>query len=138
MPADACDLIVLGGGTGGYTAAIRASQLGLKTALVERDKVGGVCLHIGCIPTKALLESSHLYHQVKERGEEFGVLAPDVTADMTRIAKRRDAVVQQLYRGVQGLMKKNHIEVIEGEGRLRDRNTVEIGPVGRPPSSSSS
>jgi dihydrolipoamide dehydrogenase len=117
----------VGGGTGGYTAAIRASQLGLKTGLIERDKIGGVCLHIGCIPTKALLESSHLYHRVKSRGEEFGISAAGLAVDMGRIARRRDMVVQQLYRGVQGLMKKNGVEVIQGEGRLRDRNTVEIG-----------
>jgi dihydrolipoamide dehydrogenase len=121
------DVVILGGGMGGYPAAIRASQLGLKVALVESDKLGGTCLHVGCIPTKALLESSELYHRVSARGAEFGVSVANATYDYPRIAARRDAVVGQLYKGVQFLMKKNKIEVITGRGRLRDRNTVEVG-----------
>ena len=121
------DVVILGGGMGGYPAAIRASQLGLKVALVEADKLGGTCLHIGCIPTKALLESSELYHRVSARGAEFGVNAEKVSFDYTHIATRRDAVVNQLYKGVQFLMKKNKIEVIAGAGQLRDRNTVAVG-----------
>src|SRR6185312_13624483 len=121
------DVVILGGGMGGYPAAIRASQLGLRVALVEADKLGGTCLHIGCIPTKALLESSELYHRVAVRGPEFGVNADQVTYDYPKIAARRDAVVTQLYKGVQFLMKKNKIEVVAGQGRLRDRNTVEVG-----------
>jgi dihydrolipoamide dehydrogenase len=84
-------------------------------------------LHIGCIPTKALLESSELYHRVSARGPEFGVNAEKVEYDYTRIAARRDAVVAQLYKGVQFLMKKNKIEVVPGSGRVRDRNTLEVG-----------
>ena len=121
------DVVILGGGMGGYPAAIRGSQLGLKVALVESDKLGGTCLHIGCIPTKALLESSELYHRVATRGSEFGLKAEVVGYDYPRIAERRDAVVNQLYKGVQYLMKKNKIEVVEGKGRLRDRNTIEVG-----------
>jgi len=121
------DVVILGGGMGGYPAAIRASQLGLKVALVESDKLGGTCLHIGCIPTKALLESSELYHRVATRGSEFGLKAEVVGYDYPRIAERRDAVVNQLYKGVQYLMKKNKIEVVAGKGRLRDRNTIEVG-----------
>jgi dihydrolipoyl dehydrogenase len=121
------DVLILGGGMGGYPAAIRASQLGLKVALVEQDKLGGTCLHIGCIPTKALLESSELYHRVSARGAEFGIGVEKVTYDYPRIATRRDAVVNQLYKGVQFLMKKNKIEVIAGNGRLKDRNTVSVG-----------
>src|SRR6266568_2816514 len=127
MAAGDFDVVILGGGMGGYPAAIRASQLGLKVALVEADKLGGTCLHIGCIPTKALLESSELYHRVSARGAEFGVNADKVTFDYPRIATRRDAVVNQLYKGVQFLMKKNKIEVIAGSGRLRDKNTVAVG-----------
>ena len=111
---------------GGYPAAIRASQLGLKVALIESDKLGGTCLHIGCIPTKALLESSELYHRLAARGAEFGIKAEVVGYDYPRIAERRDAVVSQLYRGVQYLMKKNKIEVVAGKGRLRDRNTIDV------------
>ncbi|MFI5284143.1 MAG: dihydrolipoyl dehydrogenase [Candidatus Dormibacterales bacterium] len=127
MPGFDFDVAILGGGMGGYPAAIRASQLGLKVALVESDKLGGTCLHVGCIPTKALLESSELYHRVAARGPEFGVTAEKVQYDYGRIAARRDAVVAQLYKGVQYLMKKNKIELVEGRGRIRDRNTLEAG-----------
>jgi dihydrolipoamide dehydrogenase len=120
------DVAILGGGMGGYPAAIRASQLGLKVALIESDKLGGTCLHLGCIPTKALLESSELYHRVATRGAEFGIQAEVVGYDYPRIAQRRDAVVSQLYKGVQYLMKKNKIEVVAGKGRLRDRNTIDV------------
>src|SRR5258707_10065125 len=127
MPADDFDVLILGGGMGGYPAAIRASQLGLKVGLVESDKLGGTCLHVGCIPTKVLLESSELYHRISARGPEFGVDTDNVRFDYARIGARRDAVVSQLYKGVQFLMKKNKIEIIAGSGRLRDRNTLEIG-----------
>src|SRR5579872_5236390 len=112
---------------GGYPAAIRAAQLGLKVALVEADKLGGTCLHIGCIPTKALLESSELYHRVSARGAEFGVNAEKVQYDYPRIAARRDAIVSQLHKGVQYLMKKNKIEVVEGRGKIRDGSTIDVG-----------
>jgi dihydrolipoyl dehydrogenase len=127
VPNSDFDVVILGGGMGGYPAAIRASQLGLKVAVVESDKLGGTCLHIGCIPTKALLESSELYHRVATRGAEFGLKAEVVGYDYPKIAQRRDAVVLQLYKGVQYLMKKNKIEVVEGKGRVRDRNTIEVG-----------
>jgi len=79
--SESFDVAVLGGGTGGYTAAIRAAQLGKRTAVIESGKLGGTCLHIGCIPTKALLESSGLYHKVHDRGQEYGILAPDASFD---------------------------------------------------------
>ncbi|HEV2475363.1 MAG TPA: dihydrolipoyl dehydrogenase [Candidatus Dormibacteraeota bacterium] len=126
MPSFDFDVAILGGGMGGYPAAIRASQLGLRVALIEADKLGGTCLHIGCIPTKALLESSELYHRVATKGAEFGIKAEVVGYDYPRMAQRRDAVVNQLYKGVQFLMKKNKIEVVAGRGRLRDRNTIEV------------
>ena len=125
MPDFDFDVAILGGGMGGYPAAIRASQLGLKVALIESAKLGGTCLHIGCIPTKALLESSELYHRVAARGAEFGLKAEVVGYDYPKIAERRDAVVNQLYKGVQFLMKKNKIEVVQAKGRLRDKNTIE-------------
>jgi dihydrolipoamide dehydrogenase len=127
VPGFDFDVAILGGGMGGYPAAIRASQLGLKVALVESDKLGGTCLHIGCIPTKALLESSELYHRVAARGTEFGIKAEVVGYDFPTISKRRDAIVNQLWKGVQYLMKKNKVEVVEGKGRVRDRNTLEVG-----------
>jgi len=126
VPESDFDVVILGGGMGGYPAAIRASQLGLKVALVESDKLGGTCLHVGCIPTKALLESSELYHRVATRGAEFGLKAEVVGYDYPRIAERRDAVVNQLYKGVQYLMKKNKIEVVQGKGRVTDRNTISV------------
>src|SRR5215469_1658797 len=118
MAAD-FDVAILGGGMGGYPAAIRASQLGQKVALIESAKLGGTCLHIGCIPTKALLESSELYHRLAVKGAEFGIKAEVVGYDYPKIAQRRDAVVNTLYRGVQFLMKKNKIEVVQAKGRLR-------------------
>jgi dihydrolipoamide dehydrogenase len=127
VPGFDFDVAILGGGMGGYPAAIRASQLGLKVALVESDKLGGTCLHVGCIPTKALLESSELYHRVSARGTEFGLKAEVVGYDFPVISSRRDAVVNQLFKGVQYLMKKNKIEIVEGKGRVRDRNTLEVG-----------
>jgi dihydrolipoamide dehydrogenase len=125
--SESFDVAVLGGGTGGYTAAIRAAQLGKRTAVIESNKLGGTCLHIGCIPTKALLESSGLYHKVHDRGHEYGILAPDSSFDYARIADRRDRVVNQLWRGVQGLMKKNRIEVVEGCGVLEGQGRIRVG-----------
>src|SRR5947199_6113001 len=126
MPSDDFDMLILGGGMGGYPASIRASQLGLKVGLVEADKLGGTCLHVGCIPTKALLESSELYHRIAARGPEFGIEADEVRFDYAHIAARRDAVVGQLYKGVQYLMKKNKIEVVAGRGRVTDPNTIQV------------
>jgi dihydrolipoamide dehydrogenase len=127
VATDSFDVLILGGGMGGYPAAIRASQLGLSVGLVEADKLGGTCLHVGCIPTKALLESSELYHKLEHRRGEFGLIAEEVGFDYERIASRRDSVVNQLWKGVQGLMRKNKIEVIQGQGTLTDRNTVTVG-----------
>jgi dihydrolipoamide dehydrogenase len=121
------DVAVLGGGTGGYTAAIRAAQLGQRTAVIEAAKLGGTCLHIGCIPTKALLESSGLFHKLHDRGPDYGIVANDVAFDYERIATRRDAVVNQLWKGVQGLMRKNKIEVIEGRGVLEGGGRLHVG-----------
>src|SRR4030081_2242546 len=125
MPSMEFDVAVRGGGFGGYSAAIRAAQLGKKAAVVEADKLGGTCLHLGCIPTKALLETSGLYHKVHDRGQEFGIVAPQSSYDYERIATRRDGVVNQLWKGAQGLMRKNRLEVVqscgvlEGGGRIR-------------------
>jgi dihydrolipoamide dehydrogenase len=125
--SDQFEVAVLGGGTGGYTAAIRASQLGKRTAVIEVAKLGGVCLHIGCIPTKALLESSGLYHKIHDRGAEYGITAADVSFDYERIATRRDSVVNRLWKGVQGLMRKNKIEVIQGCGVMEGEGRIRVG-----------
>ncbi|MCP3738554.1 dihydrolipoyl dehydrogenase [Rossellomorea sp. BNER] len=111
------DLVILGGGTGGYVAAIRASQLGLKTAIVEKGKLGGTCLHRGCIPSKALLRSAEVYSTAKE-AESFGVMINDVQLDFTRVQERKDKIVEGLHKGVQHLMKQGKIDVYEGTGRI--------------------
>jgi dihydrolipoamide dehydrogenase len=115
--SDPYDLIVLGSGPGGYVAAIRAAQLGLKTAIVERENLGGVCLNWGCIPTKALLRSAEVFHQMKH-AKDYGLSADNVTADLDAIVKRSRGVAGQLNKGVTGLMKKNKIDVHMGQGKL--------------------
>lgn len=111
------DLVVLGGGTGGYVAAIKAAQSGLKTAIVEKHKLGGTCLHQGCIPSKALLRSAEVYATTL-KSEEFGVITNDVTLDFKRVQARKNKIVEQLHRGIQYLMKKGKIDVYEGVGRI--------------------
>ncbi|HLU22233.1 MAG TPA: dihydrolipoyl dehydrogenase [Bacillaceae bacterium] len=111
------DLVILGGGTGGYIAAIRASQLGLKTAIVEKDKIGGTCLHKGCIPSKALLRSAEVYSLTK-RSDEFGVVTNTTTLDFAKVQSRKTAIVEKLYQGVQYLMKQGKIDIYNGFGRI--------------------
>src|SRR6478672_5002245 len=107
------DLIVIGGGPGGYVAAIRASQLGQKVALVEkRPTLGGTCLNVGCIPSKALLDSSEAFHQAKSTFARHGVQIGDVKLDLPTMMSRKDTVVKSLTQGVAGLMKKNRVTVI--------------------------
>ncbi len=121
----ACDLIIIGGGPGGYVAAIKAAQLGIKTALIEKDKVGGTCLHQGCIPTKVLLHSADLFHKFK-RANEYGIIVDNVAVNYPQFHRRKESVVKRLYQGVQFLLKKNGVEVFEGEGELTSPNTVVI------------
>ncbi|MEK3890797.1 dihydrolipoyl dehydrogenase [Bacillus sp. FSL K6-3431] len=111
------DIVILGGGTGGYVAAIRAAQLGLKTAIVETNKIGGTCLHKGCIPSKSLLRSAEVYATAK-RSEEFGVMTKEVSLDFEKVQARKDDIVNQLYNGVQSLIKKGKINVFDGFGRI--------------------
>lgn len=111
------DLVILGGGTGGYVSAIRASQLNLKVAIVEKGKLGGTCLHKGCIPSKALLRSAEVYKTAK-KSEDFGILTNDVTYDFSKVQERKSNIVEQLYKGVQHLMKQGKIDVYEGLGRI--------------------
>ena len=111
------DIVILGGGTGGYVAAIRASQLGFKTAVVEKEKLGGTCLHKGCIPTKALLRSAEVFANTK-KGEEYGILAKEIRLDFQKVQRRKKHIVNQLYHGIQQLMKKGRIDLYEGIGRI--------------------
>jgi len=127
LPADGPDLIVLGGGFGGYCAAIRASQLGMKVTLVEEARMGGTCLHWGCIPTKALLESSELLYRVRDRGREFGLKVEGVGFDYPVIAKRKEAVVNQLTKGIEGLMRKNKVEVVNARATVTSKNSIQAG-----------
>lgn len=112
-----CDVAVLGGGTGGYIAAIRAAQAGKQVVIIEQDKLGGTCLHRGCIPSKALLRSAELYAQMKN-SEEYGIASGEVTLLYPKVQQRKQAIVDQLHKGVQGLMRKNKIQVLEGRGRV--------------------
>ncbi|WP_040981542.1 dihydrolipoyl dehydrogenase [Oceanobacillus jeddahense] len=111
------DLVILGGGTGGYVAAIRASQLNMKVAIVEKSELGGTCLHRGCIPSKALLRSAEVYQQTK-KAEIFGVEVNDPTLNFAKVQQRKNAIIEQLHKGVQGLMKKGKIDVYQGFGRI--------------------
>jgi dihydrolipoamide dehydrogenase len=119
------DVVVLGGGSGGYACALRAAQLGLSVALVERDKLGGTCLHRGCIPTKALLHAGEVADAARDAGQ-FGVRATLEGVDMGEVNAYKDGVVSRLYKGLQGLVKSRGITVVEGTGRLVGPRTVEV------------
>lgn len=121
------DLIVLGGGTGGYSAAFRAGQLGLKVALIDdRAKLGGTCLHIGCIPTKAMLESAELYERIQHGAADMGVNVQGVSYDYAVAAKRRNQVIDRLAKGLDSLVKKNKVEHIRGLGTLQRGKKVRV------------
>jgi dihydrolipoamide dehydrogenase len=119
------DLVILGGGSGGYAAALRASQLGLSVALIEKDKLGGTCLHRGCIPTKALLHAAEVADTARE-SEQFGVRVNFESIDLAGVTRYREGVVSRLYKGLQGLVGSRDIDYVEGEGRLVSADTVEV------------
>lgn len=123
--ADSFDLIVLGSGPGGYVAAIRAAQLGLKVAIVERELLGGICLNWGCIPTKALLRSAEIYHYM-QHAQDYGLAAEKISADIDAVVKRSRGVAKQLNQGVTHLMKKNKISVFMGDGSLVAANRIAV------------
>ncbi|MGK6322361.1 dihydrolipoyl dehydrogenase [Sphingomonas sp. DT-51] len=123
--ADTYDLIVLGSGPGGYVSAIRAAQLGLKVAIVERERLGGICLNWGCIPTKALLRTSEVYHYMTHAAD-YGLKAENVGFDLTKIVDRSRKVAGQLNAGVKGLMKKNKVTVVEGVGALTGKGKLSV------------
>jgi len=124
------DLIVLGSGPGGYVAAIRAAQLGLKVAIVERENLGGICLNWGCIPTKALLRSAEIYHYMQHAGD-YGLTAANISADIDAVVKRSRGVAKQLNQGVTHLMKKNKITVHMGDGKLTAANKLTVTKDGK-------
>ncbi len=120
------DLVVLGAGTGGYSAAFRAAQLGLKVALVDADKIGGTCLHRGCIPTKAILELADLAHRVRDTGAGLGVHTTGVAIDYAAVAANKDAVVRRMWTGLKSLVGKNKVEWVGGRGRLDGPGRVRV------------
>ncbi|MFZ4408517.1 MAG: dihydrolipoyl dehydrogenase [Paracraurococcus sp.] len=131
MAEQTFDLVVLGGGPGGYVAAIRAAQLGMKTAVVEREHLGGICLNWGCIPTKALLRSSEINHLLHTL-DAYGFSADNIKFDLGKIVKRSRAVAKQLSDGVRFLMKKNKVTVFDGEGKLAGKGRLNVTKGGQP------
>ncbi|MDQ6884029.1 MAG: dihydrolipoyl dehydrogenase [Candidatus Dormibacteraeota bacterium] len=125
MADEAFDVAVIGGGSAGYVGAIRGAQLGLKVAVIEQEKLGGTCLHRGCIPTKSFLHSSELAHQIHGMGP-LGLKAEGLQVDWAQVLKRKEAVVTQLWRGVEFLMKKNKITVFKGQGVIESASTVVV------------
>jgi dihydrolipoamide dehydrogenase len=131
MADQAFDLIVVGGGPGGYVAAIRAAQLGMKVAVVEREQLGGICLNWGCIPTKALLRTSEINHLLHHLGE-FGLSADHVKFDLDKVVKRSRGVAKQLSGGVAHLLRKNKVTVIDGQGKLAGKGKLTVEKGGKP------
>jgi dihydrolipoamide dehydrogenase len=125
MSSHSFDVVVIGAGPGGYVAAIRAAQLGLKTAIIEREHMGGICLNWGCIPTKALLRSSEVFH-LMHRAKEFGLSASGISYDLDAVVKRSRAVSKQLNQGVTHLLKKNKVAAFMGEATLKGKGQVEV------------
>src|SRR5579885_1772320 len=125
MPETSFDCVVIGSGPGGYVAAIRAAQLGLKTAVVEKGEIGGRCLNVACIPAKAVLRVADILTEVRE-ADEFGIHVSEPTVDFGEVGERRKKVVKTLTGGVSGLMKKNGIDVIEGEASLTADGDVTV------------
>ena len=119
------DVVVIGGGPGGYVAAIRAAQLGLKACVVEREHLGGICLNWGCIPTKALLRSAEVGHLI-QHAADFGWSAENVSFDLGKIVQRSRKVAKQLSQGVSFLLKKNKVPVVSGSGKLAGKGKVEV------------
>ncbi|MGI8893043.1 MAG: FAD-dependent oxidoreductase, partial [Bacteroidia bacterium] len=121
------DVVIIGSGPGGYVGAIRCAQLGLKTAIIEKyNSLGGTCLNVGCIPSKALLDSSEHFHNAKENFEKHGIKLENLSVDMKQMIKRKNEVVKQTVDGVSFLMKKNKIDVYTGHGSFEGKNSISI------------
>ena len=119
------DIAVLGGGPGGYVAAIRAAQLRKKVAIIDKDRLGGICLNWGCIPTKALLKNAEIFHYIKN-ADQYGINIPKYTVDFGATITRSRKVADQLSKGIAFLMKKNNITHLEGKGKLTSATTIEV------------
>jgi dihydrolipoamide dehydrogenase len=120
------DVVVLGGGPGGYPAAIRSAQLGMKVACIERDRLGGICLNWGCIPTKALLKNAEIYHTMQVAPEEWGIAYDNLRVDFSRVIKRSRDVSDRVVKGIEFLFKKNKVDPIKGFGVLTGKNSIEV------------
>src|SRR5580698_5162187 len=131
MPDQTFDLVVVGSGPGGYVTAIRASQLGMKTAMVERENLGGICLNWGCIPTKALLRTSEINHLLHHL-PDFGFAAVEPRFELDKVVKRSRAVAKQLSSGVAHLLRKNKVTVFDGDGKLAGKQTLSVTKDGKP------
>ena len=123
--AEQFNVVVIGGGPGGYVAAIRAAQLGFSVAVVEMERLGGICLNWGCIPTKALLQSAHLLEEIKH-ANEFGISTENSKADFPLVISRSRKVADQMAKGVEFLMKKNKVTVFNGKAIFKDKNTIQV------------
>src|SRR5579884_1893222 len=126
MPDSSYDCVVIGSGPGGYVAAIRAAQLGMRTAVVEKDKVGGRCLNYACIPAKAVLRVADVLSEVRD-AEEFGIKVAEPEVDYAAVSERRKKVISTLTGGVSGLFKKHNVELVEGRGALAGEGSVSVG-----------
>ena len=123
--SDSFDVVILGGGNAGYSAAFRAVGLGMSVAMVEKDKVGGTCLHRGCIPTKALLHAADLVDEIRHAGD-FGIMAQEPQVDWAKVQTFKESVVGRMYKGLSGLVTRRKIELVEGEGRITDQRTITV------------
>ncbi len=118
------DVVVIGAGPGGYVAAIRSAQLGKKTAIIEREFLGGVCLNVGCIPSKAMIAASHFFHRLGHDAKEMGIQVPPATLDMAQLQKWKKSVCDKMSGGVSQLLKANGVEIIEGEASFKSKDEI--------------
>ncbi|SDG93104.1 dihydrolipoamide dehydrogenase [Alteribacillus persepolensis] len=124
--AEEVDTLIIGSGPGGYVAAIRAAQLGQKVTIVEKGDIGGVCLNVGCIPSKALIQAGHKFHEAKSGGDDMGITAEKVNVDFSKVQEWKAGIVNKLTGGVQGLLKANNVNIVQGEAYFSDENSVKV------------
>src|SRR5687767_9165511 len=126
MAKPTCDVVVIGGGPGGYVCAIRLGQLKQKVICVEKDEVGGVCLNWGCVPSKALISASHTYEKVKDSGPMMGIFTDGLRMDVPKMQEWKESIVKKLTGGVRGLFKGNGVELVMGDARVTGPKTVQV------------
>src|SRR5687768_4254559 len=126
MAKRTCDVVVIGGGPGGYVCSIRLGQLKQKVICVEKDEVGGVCLNWGCVPSKALISASHTYEKVKDHGAGMGIIAEGLKVDVSKMQEWKNGIVKKLTGGVRGLFRGNNVELVMGDARVTSPRSVEV------------